>query len=355
MTPRAAVALEPRLAPLVATVQHNCDVSDARHARDGALCTYLLGMRELYRWWSGAPPGATLARGEVGAFVAAREAAWDRLDDSNPAYRMLPVGAGIEAFDETLADALLQPQRLVYGGGVGRFGAPVFFLAERLRESLQDGVQIVYAGIEFARGVVAPPAVSRANRVVVRTDALRRWLWTRVEAGDARGHKHGLAALIDALGTTPHNAIERIVAEHAETLALHEIGELRAGHLLGPDWERMLSALDDRPAEVLARALRDLLADGLVTLPELARRGDDTALRFWFANLEGLRRALAPRLAALGPPQRGAHFDTLVDASAELCAQSLAGSLDLLDRWRRGGAGLVREATRALLAKFQAA
>ena len=38
------------MAELVAAVQTNCDIADARHARDVSLCTYLLGMREFYRW-----------------------------------------------------------------------------------------------------------------------------------------------------------------------------------------------------------------------------------------------------------------------------------------------------------------
>ena len=354
MTPAAAAHLDPSLVPLVATVQHNCDLSDARHARDGALCTYLLGMRELYRWWSGARPGTVLERSAVGAFIAVREAAWDGVDDSAAPYRPLPLGAGVEAFDETLTDVILRPRRLVYGGGVGRFGAPVFFLAERLHEVAHDGMRIIYAGAELARGVIAPPAMSRANRIVVRTDALRRWLWTRAESGANQGHAHGLAALIAAQGGAVHDAIERIVLDQAETLALHEIGELRAGHLLGPEWERMLIGLHDRQVESIARAVRDLLADCLVTLPALAQRRATPALHFWFANLEGLRRSLAPGLAALGSPHHAADVDTIQETAAAECAHHYATALELLDRWHRGGAPLVREATTATLASLQA-
>ena len=47
------------MAALVQAVQTNCDIADARHARDVSLCTYLLGMREFYRWECGAAPDAT--------------------------------------------------------------------------------------------------------------------------------------------------------------------------------------------------------------------------------------------------------------------------------------------------------
>ena len=39
----------------VAGVQANCDLADARHARDLTLCTYLLQMREKIRAACGAP------------------------------------------------------------------------------------------------------------------------------------------------------------------------------------------------------------------------------------------------------------------------------------------------------------
>ena len=35
---------------LASVVQHNCDVSDARHAGDYGMCSFLLKMREYYRW-----------------------------------------------------------------------------------------------------------------------------------------------------------------------------------------------------------------------------------------------------------------------------------------------------------------
>ena len=38
------------LAQLVSAVQRNCGISDARHAGDCGRCTFLLKMREYYRW-----------------------------------------------------------------------------------------------------------------------------------------------------------------------------------------------------------------------------------------------------------------------------------------------------------------
>lgn len=35
---------------LVETVQKNCHIADANHARNLTMCTYLLEMREFFRW-----------------------------------------------------------------------------------------------------------------------------------------------------------------------------------------------------------------------------------------------------------------------------------------------------------------
>ena len=42
--------LDARFDRLVEAVQANCNITDARHARNMTMCTYLLEMRELYRW-----------------------------------------------------------------------------------------------------------------------------------------------------------------------------------------------------------------------------------------------------------------------------------------------------------------
>jgi len=93
-----------------------------------------------------------------------------------------------------------------------------------------------------------------------------------------------------------------------ETLILHERGEHAAGRLLGPGWEQMIAGFTSRRAELVARAVRDNLADCLVTLPALLAQPDDASLHFWFANFDGMRRELFPRLAAAY--EKVSHGDT---------------------------------------------
>jgi hypothetical protein len=350
---RDAAPADASLAGLAAAVQHNCDLGDALHARDGALCTYLLAMRELYRWSAGAALGATLDRASVGGWIAAHESAWDRLCADQTCYRDLPIDGGVDPFDDASADAAFAQRGLVYGAGIGPFGAPVFFLAERLREERRDGAAVVVAGAEFARGLVAPPAASRNGRIVVRTDALRRWLWTRLEGGPQRPRPGAFAALIEGQGGRRADAIERFVQEQTETLILHELGEVRVAALLGADWERMLADGADRQTEVVLRAVRDLLADCLVTLPVLLDRAAADALRFWYAAFEGARRVLAPRLARLHASIERGDPAPLEALCMEEGAHWLRVVLALRDRWRAGGAPALRHATRVLLQEAQ--
>lgn len=92
------------------------------------------------------------------------------------------------------------------------------------------------------------------------------------------------------------SAINRMAQAQAETLILHELGEARADRLLGPAWQMLRLEMTDRRSELQLRALRDLLADCLVTLSTLLAKQDEASLHFWFANFEGMRTNYFPRL-----------------------------------------------------------
>jgi hypothetical protein len=98
-----------------------------------------------------------------------------------------------------------------------------------------------------------------------------------------------------------------MTAGEIETLVLHEEGEFAAGRMLGDRWALKLDGFSGKRAELLARAARDNLADCLVTLPELLRRGALESLHFWFANFDGLRREMFPRLVAAYQAPRDAN------------------------------------------------
>src|SRR5512137_2146343 len=145
---------------LVAAVQANCHVSDARFARDMGLCTYLLEMREFYRWEHGAAPTAVLPRAAVGAWLSEREAMWGAIEEAD--FQGLPLaGITVDPFDVDTMNRALVPHGLVYGAGIGRFGKPQFFLAALDRDEQRDGVRILVARREHARDLGAAAAAFR--------------------------------------------------------------------------------------------------------------------------------------------------------------------------------------------------
>ncbi|MEW6513122.1 MAG: Sfum_1244 family protein [Pseudomonadota bacterium] len=292
---------------LVAAVQRNCHITDARHAREMTLCTYLLEMREFYRWESGIALGDPLARPEVGEWLNAREALWETLVEDD--FAPLPLaGTEYEPFAVADINRAILPHQLVYGAGIGRFGKPHFFLGRLERKVEDDGLTVLVCECEYARDLTALPAALQGGTVIVRREALRQWLWEKAEAWAMKRTTGAMALALAAHGydTDPRTALERMTDAETETLILHERGEHAAGKLLGTGWEKQLACAKKRRAEILMRAVRDNLADCLVTLPALIERQAWPSLWFWVANFDGMRRELWPAMAAFDFTKVGA-------------------------------------------------
>lgn len=294
------------VAALAAAVQTNCHIADARHAADLTLCTYLLQMREFYRWEQRLPLGAPLPREAVGAWIAQREREWERLEGSNfvalppPAPDDADAPAALDAFDVDAIGPPLAARGLAYGAALAARERPGFFLAElEALQPLDDGLTLQVCGRELARGLFAPPAALIGGTVVLRRESLARWVWEKFEAFAVRRADGAFKAVVEAYGLERdfHAALPRLLDEQGATLVLHEIGEHRAGRWLDPGWAALrLAPGVDRRTDLQLRAVRDLVADLETTLPTLLERGDDRALHFWFATFDGLRAALCPAL-----------------------------------------------------------
>jgi hypothetical protein len=285
------------LSGLIDTVQKNCTIADARHARDMTMCTFLLEMREYYRWEMEIPYGARLPKDELGDWLNARESLWDTVEEED--FAPLPLSeTGIDPFETGDVNRALIPQGLVYSSGLGRFRKPHFVLAELKRAEMREGVHVLVAGCEYARDLIAPPAAMRDGAIFLRMDAVRRLLWNRYEEWQWKEKDSALGRAFSHYGFEHdiERGLDRMAEAESEAMILHELGEARAESLLGEDWNAMLGQLTSRHAELLARAVRDHLADCLVTLPTLLEREAVGSLHFYLANLSGLRRALFPAL-----------------------------------------------------------
>lgn len=318
---------------LVQSVQRNCHIADARHARETTLCNYLLEMREFYRWEQALPLAGSLPRDELGNWITQREALWDGLqaDDLEP----LRIGArSYDAFDVDAINAVLVPQGLVYGGGYGRFGKPHFFLAQLERHEQRQGLTLFVSGSEYARDLTAPPAALLERALFLRRDALRRWLWDKIEIWGVRKADGALSSALECYGFSADAelALESMSEQEAETLILHELGEAMAEPLLGAEWRDLIASFNGRRAEILARAVRDNLADCLSTLPRLLERDAACSIHFHFANFEGVRSKLFPLLGQAYRSWRACGNP------APLRAAAAAGSV----HWREAAQRLLR-------------
>ena len=300
-----------RFPELVEAVQRNCDVSDSRHAGDYGLCTFLLRMREYYRWEMELPFGGALPKEDLGAWLDGREQLWNRIEED--AFVPLPLGDGaVDPFEAERANRVLMPSGLVYSAGYGRHAKPVFFLGRLARIEERAGLRIVVSSCEYARELAAPPAMLLERTIFVRRESVRRYLWEKLEEWRWRklDESKSLALAGCDFETDTEAALERLADRETETMILHEVGEAMAGELLGEAWSEWTHALARTPGEPVARAVRDLLADCLSTLPGLIERGDIPALHLYFATLDAPRRELFPealqaygRLVRDGTPQ----------------------------------------------------
>jgi hypothetical protein len=283
---------------LCTAVQGNCHLSDARHAREYTMCVYLMKMREYFRWERRLPLTAGLPLSELGDWVVAREQLWESLEGDD--FACLPLGAGChDPFDADEVNRWLVPQGLVYSAGYGRFVKPHFFLARLLRRERRDGLDVYVSTDEYARDLAAPPAMLRGESIFVRRESLRRTLWERVEDWRWRqrpDNAMGRAVASYPFATDPEAALDQMTEDEVEPIILHELGEGRAGRELGEGWPEMLVAMAHSRAEMPLRAVRDLTADCLVTLPTLLESGSDASLHLHFSNFRAHRLEMFPRL-----------------------------------------------------------
>ena len=291
--------LSPQSLQLVQQVQHNCDISDANHAGNYTLCIYLLKMREYFRWNHALDFSDTLESEGMSEWLREREEVWDQVVDEP--YQPIKLAQDeFDAFDthsiNSSLSAELKGESLFYHAGIGQKAARHFFIAQRL-DSYRDGsTRINITGEEFARDLTAPPAMSTRGEIIVRQESLKRLCWERYQEWHWNQYDNSMGT---ALSFYPFDesiaqALQLMVDTEQNTLIQHELGEMKISRQYGEDWSPMMLGLLGSKAELLARSVRDHLADCLTTLPFLIDQQNPAALHFYFANLTHMRKQLFP-------------------------------------------------------------
>jgi hypothetical protein len=316
-------------------VQHNCDISDARHAGNYTMCIFLLKMREYYRWEHAIPLSSALPKNKIGKWLVKREQSWENLEDDD--YKeLILTDTGSDPFDDALINSHLLQHGYIYSSGMGIFNKPHFFLGQLARHEQHEDISIYVAAREYARDLVAPPAMSRDDTIYVRMESLRRSIWEKIEEWHwNRDHDTALYHAARTFGVDllqndlPADLIEQLLDSMTESqvdnVIQHEVGEIKAGKILGPKWKEMVMSLAGNKAELVARAIRDHLADSLATLPAIVTEADSARLHYYFANFASIRKAIWPELLAAYNEWRDSH------SMSALEQQVLLGQ----EKWRR--------------------
>lgn len=288
------------LKSLTDSIQHNCHISDAQFAGNYTMCVFLLKMREYYRWEKKIPLSHPLPRSDIGEWLTEREDYWEQVQELSFSHLDLN-NQKLDPFDSEQINNYLNPLGYVYSGGYGVFHKPYFFLGKLERKEVNNGVTLLVSNEEYARDMVAPPAMLLGDTVFIRKESLRRIIWERIDEwrlkqktdspmaralacyGYKKGHQEDMETILD-----------QITDNELEAVLLHETGEAQARILLGPQWEDLLNTLPRSKAEFIARAVRDHLADCLITLPTLVEARNEPSLHFYFANFTGMRKEIFP-------------------------------------------------------------
>ncbi len=281
------------------SVQHNCHIADALHAGDYTMCVYLMRMRELYRWEKGYRFADKLPHEEVGDWLREREALWETLEATD--FQPVRInGDRYAPFESGLINDHLSDHGLVYSAGLGYNNKAHFFLGRLHTYEQQQGFNLLVADQEYARDLTAPPAMTQGNTIFIRRESMRRmvfekleeWRWNKLD------NPMGRAVACFDFDDDLEASLDRMTDSEINTLLQHELGEVKAGELLGAQWETMLMALPAHRTQLLVRMVRDNLADCLATLPALRDNSSTASLHFYMATLSNLRKHHFPALVA---------------------------------------------------------
>lgn len=287
--------LSPVVSDLISQVQHNCDISDANHAGNYTLCIYLLKMREYYRWIHALDFSDNFDREQMSLWLREKEEIWDQVIDEP--YKPINLSNDeYDIFDNQAINQKINQHQYFYHAGIGRNAVQHFFVADLTQSYELEGTRVTVTGKEYARDLTAPPALSTQTEIVVRQESLKRMCWERYQEWhwNKFDNPMGTALSYYAFDDSIHDALQSMVETEQNTLIQHELGEMKITQQYGEQWSPMMLKLLGSKAELMARAVRDNLADSLTTLPYLVEKNNPASLHFYFANLTYMRKELFP-------------------------------------------------------------
>lgn len=267
-----------------------------------SICGLALRLRDLYKWQSGLAPWQEGESAAVLAWIEARETLWEALEGA--AFSALRIdGRRVAPFRSRAVNEALEPLGLFYGAGYAQGLRPTFFLAPIEEHRQEHGHRVLLLGRELARDLLTLPALVQDACVVVRRQAAALHVWDNIAYVRPSGRRALAAALghCAIAGFEPaalRHGFARLLADRERSCIDHEIGELADRTIDADAWREVIAAHPHSPVELLARAVKDLLADThpLGTLRQIAAGRRIASLGFFVAFAGPLTRALTPEV-----------------------------------------------------------
>ena len=290
------------LETVVNQVVHNCNISDARYAGYYSVCGLALRLRDLYKWEKGLDPWVEDEPSKVLEWIGEREDLWEDLTNEN--FKKITIkGLSYDAFEARAINREIARHGLVYGAGYVHSLKPTFFLASLEERRTVQGHPVTILGKELARDLVTLPAVVQDGSVIIRRESGEHFLWNQIVYLRSSGRPaltfalraHGLK---DDHPRTLKEKLAALFSDEMDTYIRHELGELIDSTFDPNLWREIIAAFPHSPIELLARSVKDLLADTHEhgTLPHIVKNKKRASLGFYAAFLDGFRKVLFPEM-----------------------------------------------------------
>ena len=288
--------------PVASQILNNCDISDAHHAGMYSTCGLALRLRDLYKWEHRLNPWEAKDSSEILDWISEKETLWEKLADATSPELSIQ-GKRYDPFDTPAINAALEPRGLFYGAGYAFRLKPTFFLAEIENKTLISGYAVYALGQELARDLLTLPALSQDQSILLRADSARLFLWDQM-AYIKKSGRPALQFALEHCGLKEQQPedwrqhLPQILAVQKDNYIYHEIGELTDSTFHPTIWREIIATFPHSPVELLARGLKDLLADTSQngTLAYLIKNRKTAGLGLYAAFLDGMPKELFPEL-----------------------------------------------------------
>lgn len=285
------------------TIQQNCDISDASGSAIFSICGMALRLRDLNKWEKGVNPWEENDPKALVDWIDQKERVWEKIEAQN--FNPLPLsGIFHDPFDTLSINEILSPLNLFYGAGYAHSLKPTFFVAKIEQIYDLEGIPVIILEKELQRDLLTIPALNQDGSIVIRKDAARLFLWDQMIYLKKSGRRFLHFALKQCGLTDPTDLESRkthfrsILSVQEQTYIHHEIGEIRNRGFDRRVFREMISQLPHTPVELLARTVKDLMADTgpMGTLQHIISTKNTAGLGFYAAFQDGLFKPLFPQL-----------------------------------------------------------